>query len=94
MDEAEKKELIAWSKRGNILTRWTAFVGISEKQNQVSFMTNSSVHGGIVKADLIYNQINLEVRLNRYTRVAAETRFHRPEGPESSIFPGKKTAGS
>ena len=51
MDEADKNELIAWSKRGNILTRLTSFVGISQKQNQVSFMTSSSVHGAIVKAD-------------------------------------------
>ena len=64
MDEADKNELIAWSKRGNILTRLTSFVGISQKQNQVSFMTSSSVHGSIVKADHFEQSIS-EARIKK-----------------------------
>ena len=64
MDEADKNELIAWSKRGNILTRLTSFVGISQKQNQVSFMTSSSVHGAIVKADHFEQSIS-EARMKK-----------------------------
>jgi len=65
MDEADKNELIAWSKRGNILTRLTSFVGISQKQNQVSFMTSSSVHGAIVKADHFEQSIS-EARMKKH----------------------------
>jgi len=67
MDEADKNELIAWSKRGNILTRLTSFVGISQKQNQVSFMTSSSVHGSIVKADHFEQSIS-EARIKKTIR--------------------------
>ena len=66
MDEADKNELIAWSKRGNILTRLTSFVGISQKQNQVSFMTSSSVHGAIVKVDH-FEQFISEARMKKHT---------------------------
>ena len=63
MDESDKNELIAWSKRGNILTRLTSFVGISQKQNQVSFMTSSSVHGSIVKPDYFEESCISEARV-------------------------------
>ena len=68
MDEADKNELIAWSKRGNILTRLTSFVGISQKQNQVSFMTSSSVHGAIVKADHFEQCSISEARIQKTAR--------------------------
>ena len=34
---------IDWAKRGNILNRLTAFVGIAERQNDINYWTNSGV---------------------------------------------------
>ena len=79
MDEADKNELIAWSKRGNILTRLTSFVGISQKQNQVSFMTSSSVHGSIIKSDHFEEGYISEARMKNKARDPGTGAVHRPE---------------
>ena len=51
----------AWAKKGNILNRLTAFIGVSENQNKINYLTNN-VSNPIIKADHIsdFEERNVE----------------------------------